>query len=624
ETPSATSDSEEIPAWLRDADRETPSATSDSEEIPAWLRDADRETATPSSPSEGSAIPAWLQSADAEPSVAPQPPEASDAMPAWLRDATEEQNEQNEQPASPANEDVSEWLKGDAPASPGLPASLEPSAMPSWLETPSSESEQAPASPDLPPWLASEREGSGLPRTAANDESLPLWLRGADREAIVPEQSSTGFSGEKDVAAPSSSPPPEEAKPSRWASSAEPPAPRTKRDDEDSGDFFGSADLPDWLRLPEPETAVQTEETQALDWLSRLGIQDDDSEEAVVATATSVAVLPRPTYTRSPAQQEAIALLQRLVAAPYPETAPKAKPAPLSVWERIGLERILYVVLIVVVLAGIAFPQLSSTLQTATPMASGASDLAAAIERLSDEDVVLLAYEWDAERSSELAPLEDAVAAHLIERKAKLLLVSTDPQGALLSFDLRDELQAAGYNPTIDGVSLGGRDYVLLGYRPGGELALRRMAQDLRAVLRSDFEGRDATLSGLATNFDGTPRLSTLDDLAMIVVMADQPLDVQAWMEQIHSRATQVPIAFLIPSETQPLVQPYLRGANVLHLAGKQGALAYTAQGNTATTASIAQDTGRQNFAIAAFVALLIVGAGIGALLRMRRSPRSE
>jgi hypothetical protein len=567
-------------------------------------------------------MPAWLQNAeDAAPSVAPQTPEASDDVPAWLRAAREEPNEQA---APPVKEDMPKWLQGDASLPSVSSGSTESPQMPSWLQAPSSEPKQAPAAPDLPPWLGEEPQESGLPRVVSNDESLPLWLRGADREAASPEQPSAGFSGENDVAEAGSPTKHEKAKPSAWLSSVEPSVARTKRDDEESADFFGGADLPDWLRVPEPEPAPQTEDTRALDWLSRLGVHDDDNEGVAVATASSVAVLPQPTYTRSPAQREAIALLQRLVAVPYPETAPKAKPAPPSVWERIGLERILYVALIVAVLAGIAFPQLSGTLQTATPMAPGASDLAVAIDRLSDEDIVLLAYEWDAERSSELAPLEDAVTAHLIERKAKLLLVSTDPQGTLLSFDLRDELQAAGYNPTIDGVSFGGRDYVLLGYQPGGELALRRMAQDLRAVLRSDFEGRDATRGGLATNFDGTPRLSTLDDLDLIVVMADQPLDVQAWMEQIHSRATQVPIAFLVPSETQPLVQPYLRGDNVLHLAGKQGALAYTAQENTATTANIAQDTGRQNFAIAVFVALLIIGGGAGALLRLRRSPRSE
>ena len=54
-------------------------------------------------------------------------------------------------------------------------------------------------------------------------------------------------------------------------------------------------------------------------------------------------------------------------------------------------------------------------------------------DKLSANDIVLVGYEWDARRSSELRPLEEAVLGHLIERKVKLVLASTDPQ-AMLAF----------------------------------------------------------------------------------------------------------------------------------------------------------------------------------------------
>jgi hypothetical protein len=286
----------------------------------------------------------------------------------------------------------------------------------------------------------------------------------------------------------------------------------------------------------------------------------------------------------------------------------------LTRWQRIGVDRILYAVLILALLIGLLFPAIGTPFQTATPFAPGAAELRDVISGLDSEQVVLVAYEWAAQRSSELRPLEDAVTERLVEQQAKLIIVSTDLQGTLISFDRTEPLREAGYN-----AGGGGTDYVLLGYRPGGELALRSLARDLRGELTRDFNGNDATVSLVATNLDGSPRVSSVRDLALIVVMADQPQDVQAWMEQVHRVAPDVPIAFVLPQETQPLVQPYLRLPNVHHIAGLQGALALQVGGTTAP-AEIARATGQQNLAIISFLVLLIGGAASVAVGRARRA----
>jgi CTP:molybdopterin cytidylyltransferase MocA len=153
-------------------------------------------------------------------------------------------------------------------------------------------------------------------------------------------------------------------------------------------------------------------------------------------------------------------------------------------------------------------------------------------------------------------------------------------------------------------------------------MALRLLSQDLRAELRSDFEGHDATQGLLATGLDGTPRVSQLSDLSMVIVLADQPQDVQVWMEQVHSAAPAVPITFLMPQEAEPIVQPYLRLPNVYHLAGLQGALALNALTAGTDSAAIAHATGQQSLAVLAFV-ILLIGGGLGlALARLRTSRR--
>jgi hypothetical protein len=294
-----------------------------------------------------------------------------------------------------------------------------------------------------------------------------------------------------------------------------------------------------------------------------------------------------------------------LAAAPYPAAAELPEAAPVPLWRRLGLERALYLLLLLAVLAGLVLPGLTSGLQTA-PEAPGAADVFQRIDALTAQDVVLVGYEWDARRISELRPLEQAVMDHLIAKQVKLVLVSTDPQGTLLLFDLRDRLTAAQYRQNGEG-------YLLLGYKPGGELALRTMAQDFQSTLRSDFIGNDASVSALATGLDtGTP-LASLRDFAMTVVLADDASDVQAWMEQIRP-ATQAsaaapgqPMLFLLPAEAAPIVQPYMALPDVLNLAGYQGALAYQAL-RGAPTEEVALAASRLRFATLAFTALLVLG----------------
>jgi len=290
------------------------------------------------------------------------------------------------------------------------------------------------------------------------------------------------------------------------------------------------------------------------------------------------------------------------------------------VLRRVGIERALYLALLIALIVGLIVPLPDSFGLAAPPVAPGAPELFAQIDKLSENDVVLVGYEWDARRSSELRPLEDAVLGHLIQRKVKLVLASTDPQGTLLLFDFRDQLEKAGYRK-------GGEDYILLGYKPGAELALRSFAQDFGSVLRSDFQGNDATISALATGTDPSkPRLTSLSDFSMIMVLADEAQDVQGWMEQVHRDAKQVPFAFLLPNETTPVAQPYLSQPGIFHLAGKQGALAYQSlRGETGMPAAqIAREATQQRLSLLVYIAVLLVGAlivGVDAAARRGRAP---
>jgi len=434
--------------------------------------------------------------------------------------------------------------------------------------------------------------------------NLPAWLRGTPIEAAR--------------AAPASPTEPPAPANFDWLNQADEVEARRATPE---SEFFGGTELPAWLRPPESEQPKEISQADArsLDWLTRLG-----GSEEVESSAPAVAVprlSPPIIRSRTPAQVEALALMERLAAAPFPESAPLPARAQTKAWRRIGVERLLYLALLIALLIGLIVP-LPESFGLATPTAApGAAELFGQIDKLSEKDVVLIGYEWDARRSSELRPLEDAVLGHLIQRKVKLVLVSTDPQGTLLLFDFRDQLEKAGYRK-------GGEDYILLGYKPGAELALRSFAQDFHAVLMSDFQGNDATISALATGDDPSkPRLASLGNFSMVMVLADEAQDVQGWMEQVRRGARQVPFGFLLPAETTPVVQPYLTQPGIYHLAGKQGALAYQSlrSGAGMPAGQIARETAQQRLSQLVFIVLLLVGAiavGLSAAAARRgRSP---
>ena len=565
----------ELPAWLRDAAQAE--APTGGEEIPARLRDA----AQAEAPAGREEIPAWLQEA----AEAPQPPASTD-VPAWLRDAA-----QAEAPAR--GEEIPAWLQ-EAAEAPQPPASAD---VPAWLqEAPEAQAPQAEAPPvagDLPPWLVTaESVQPGPVAAGVGEPGLPAWLHGAPAESAPSPSESSAESVDR--------------------------ARRPPEEDESPG-FLRGAELPGWLRVPEPELPTETAAGQQLDWLRRLG--GIEAEESLVEAPVAAAVArPRPIYHPTAEQLGAMRLLQQLVATPYPAPAPA--PAPVERAEaRLNLHRVLYALLALALLIALLAPQITAPFRPTAPVTGNAAALGALLDSLDSDDVVLMAYEWAAQRSGELRPLEEAVTRRLIANRTRLILVSTDLQGTLLSFDVIEPLRAAGYN-NENGVSFGGRDYVLLGYRPGGELAVRGLAQDLRGALTSDFDGQDAS-QGLVANYpDGTPRISGMEDLALIVVLADQPQDVQVWMEQAHRQVRdQVPIAFLLPQDAQPLAQPYLRLPNVYAIAGQQGALALLATDPTADPDNLSRATGQLAFAVVVFVVLLLLGAAARVLMRQREAP---
>jgi len=586
----------EAPSWLI-GEQPTGSGSGEDVEAPSWLIGGPLDHGSDESPEQhvdsafppasGTAdepvepvdLPAWLRELPvdnaSQASPAPQTASRGEELPAWLRDIAAQPPAPPAAPSAPGAEpappagDLPDWLTG-ALSTPDIPSAEEkPVAPPS---TPS----------DLPDWL----QTTDAPPGAAG---LPDWLRGAEVPAASDAHDGRSYT-------------------------TEPAAPRG------SSDLLSGMDLPEWLRIePEPKPEPPPLSGRDLDWLTRLGsIAEDETITSVAVTTPKLP--PPPTPKRSEEQVAALNLLKRLAAEPIPAATPLPLPEPAGALQRIGLERMLSMVLLILIIVAIMVPGLFPALET-PPAIPGASEIYRQIAALGANDVVLIGYEWDARRVGELRPLEQAVIGQLIAQDVKLILVSTDPQGTLLQFDLLDTLRGAGYRQQGEG-------YLLLGYKPGGEMALRMVGRDFQTVLRSDYRGDDATGSVLITGVDTGRPIARLNDLSLIIVLADDTPDVQGWMEQVYPQAQTgdrpVSLVFLLPEEAAPIVQPYMRQSGVAALAGRRGALAYAALGQHTGSFDpvVARSIAQQRLATLLFALVLLVGlAGAGgAALRRRRS----
>ncbi len=665
---SAAPAADDLPDWLKpDSAASQPSASADpsqtGDDLPDWLKTDGPAASQPSSAAPAADdLPDWLKpdSAASQPSASADPSQTGDDLPDWLK--TDGPAASQPSSAAPAADDLPDWLKPDSAASQPS-ASADPSQtgddLPDWLKTDSSAasapSSAAPAADDLPGWLTPDSTEPAS-SAASHDADLPDWLRpssGGASDASGFRSSSGDLPDWLQNESPSSAT--QGSGLPAWLQGAEPEARRSieppaqqsdstlppwLQDEEEqieivqgsegpsgaSGDFLGlGEDLPSWLSSNETNKTDQTEQAAGetySDWLARLRAQQQEEEGEPEATpgveeTGAVSALKRPVYSVRPERVEAIALLNRLVAQPFTNPEVAVEPEPTKLKHSV-IEKVCYALLLLALIASLAVPNITNSFQGGVAVPK-IDQLISALDGLNENDVVLVGYEWDARRMGEMEALEHAVMDHLAEHRVKFVFVSTDLQGSLLASYQRNRLlNEFGYEP-------GGIDYLLLGYRPGGELALRQMAQNLREVLISSPLGEDVLESVVVAGMDDDdePRLQSLSDFSAIIVLADEAQDVQSWFEQIRPAiANGQPMVFITPSEAAPIVQPYMRAENVYNLAGRQQALQYEQQRGSASSDEAATALGQLSFSIASFVALVVLGAlinWIAAVIQRRR-----
>ena len=639
-------DDADVPAWLQPqatASAPTPAPTSAADDIPEWLRIADEQAIVAPTPTAPPADdpPPWLTQSDS-----PVPPlvledlaieatAGNSDVPDWLRDIDQEAQATVQAttgtPTAPPTDDLPAWLKADAPSQqPNQPSNAEPAVsdngLPAWLREDSPAAPQAtlrlddvPPAPeaDIPAWLREDSPAAPQATLRLDDvppapeADIPAWLRdtGQSPQPTVRLDQATSRSG-GDTVTPS------------WLLDDEPTAPSTTETADDS--MFGSVDLPAWLRQSvgnEPAAPELVTPPESPDWLRTLGGTQpapatDDQPQTI---RRSDIALP-PTIARSPERIAAVEMLRELVMQPIPLAAPVPEQVSAKWWQKIGVERIVAVLLLGAILLGLLLPNLPFN-TAPNALNTKAVDLHTYIESLSPDSRVMIAYEADLQRSAELAPLEEAVVDHIVAKDVPTVLLTTDVQGALVKNQRIARIEANNPDYNI------GTHYLDLRYQAGGTAVLRSFAQNARAAIRNELVAQDPNnnvdLIGImskvssANQFDSAI-INTMDDFDLLVLVADEQTDVQDWVEQVWAQYPALPVAIITTNETAPLIQPFIQVRGDFYpLVGLAGAQSYNALQGT-TTNSVAPINALSISGIM-LTALIVVGGLIGIGQRMRR-----
>jgi hypothetical protein len=557
--------------WLTEsAPAESPAFDQGAEELPDWL--AESAPLVESAPAQAADdLPDWLR-ADESPAEASA--EAED-IPDWLRTGYLEARPEPTaaQPEPQAEADLPDWMREFAPepkSSGGLMGRGDDLA---WLDQIDFEKPVAPQVADIP------RPSRGAPRRPEPESGLDdpvldaVLAQTSDLELSEPSLPSIDLDEEFDFEtlpelpdAPAASEPPV---PMRMPAAPVPPSKATGEA------VVVAGDLPDWvaemrpdskptLHIGDQEITLEERPLSALpepilalrERLKQLPEPPAAPENPDSPLSGIAEVLQPPAFEAVPspltpsgalataAQLAGVQTLRKIVAAQEEilkrrESLEISAPAHLKPRARLKFDRLL---LIVFLIAAVVLPFFTDLANLVPPPRFAALDSASqarftainrAVSDIPRGASALVAFEYTPNAAAEMDDLARALLRDLIRREVKPILISTNPAASLHAYNLlyrlsRDsaEMATLGRNTPL----APRRDYIVLGYLPGGVSGVRALANALyddsfqqQVIFGNDLEGAS---SGI------TPDQLRVLRAQPIFLLAQSQENVQTWVEQ--------------------------------------------------------------------------------------------
>jgi hypothetical protein len=458
-------------------------------------------------------LPDWLAAVEDLPSTG--------ELPGWLlredREAVEEEQPFEARPVDrPKTAPLPSWLRDDLDAVPGEGATeAVPGEIPDWLQPPPDMVDTGLGRAELPGWLLPPDESEMAAPDADFMAELPVW----------PGEEAAAFPG-------------------------------------DEGTSLVEAIIPDWLEAlrPQEESAAEmgrpSTELEEVETEGPLtGVRGALSIEDAVMTLTETRPLPKFVVTEQ--QHDHVKVLEQIIhGGPAPKPAPPPARSP-QWWLERGLIPILVLVAVFVPTLLGYFDQ-PLVLPVAEQARVEVSDVYQRIEDLAENATVVVAFDYSPAAAGELDAVAVPLLRHLMNRQARILIVSTVPAGPQVAQTRLSQMESE-YDYQY------GRDYLILGYIPGGAVGLQAFATapwelfsgaDYLGPQRATADGRDP----LARHNQAAAGLSqSLRDSDLILLLTASRDDLVGWMEQVGHLPgmDQVPIVGGLSAGLEPWARPY-------------------------------------------------------------------
>jgi hypothetical protein len=539
----------ELSDWLTDLQQEDPSEDSESielpieEDLPDWLSSEVEDEPTPLQPSEATpepseeSLPDWLSDVHHQEET-PQAPFGEVDIPDWLSEPDQEEKAPADEPADTAptpEEEIPSWISNLGEVEEPTPASpepadidqpepdLDPELFPDWLKQLEVSSPEVDGEVEPPPdEIEDELVGSPLvpedmefeDDILSADQELPAWLVEEPSEETISEKA-TPLTGEEDT-------------------------------------DLTPADLPGWLAAMRP---VETPLTQPVD------VEEGQVESAgplaglsnVLSAEPEIARLKKPPAYKiklqiSESQQAHAKLVNDLIKA-------EGRSQPIPRDKFFSTQRVLRWVIAMVLIAVIGLVVIMGTQQVPLPdpttIPAEVLDTSRQISNLSAGAPVVVAFDYEPGLAGEMDAAAAGVVDHLMIKGARLTLVSTSPTGPALAERFLSTVQG-------DHNYISGKQYINLGYIPGGTSGLLAFVEAPQRITPLSFDGMEAwgTLPLQGVN--------ALSDFALALIITDNPDTARAWIEQVQPRLGNTPMVAVISAQAEPMVRPYYQNANQL------------------------------------------------------------
>ena len=508
--------------------------------------------------------PDWLNKLQAQQSAVEPPShpaqdvqQPASSQPDWLGAAAPKQSE----PAASA--EVPDWLKAFGQT----PAASEPSAafgsssdLPDWLNAaapqPSAPLASKPA-PDVektPDWLSSLKPVQPQPSTPPADSKAPAF---AASETPQPPAATSAFADEPtadvnmnelfaSMQAPDwlTSAAPKDADPS--SSETNPPS------SAQTGEAIAPAELPSWIQAMRPvESPLSASPTSGGDSSAEAGGPLAGLQNVLPAGAGFPPTSKPKAYSiklnATNEHQTQAALLEQILAA---ETA----PIPMKVASVVMSQRILRWVITALMFLLVGGIVLTGTQIFALPARVPNDQTERAISAVSKIPAgapVLVVFDYEPSLSGEMQTIAEPYLNRLLLLKhPRLTILSSSPTGSALAENfMAGPLAGRGYQR--------GKQYIDLGYLPGGLAGVYDFAQNPPAVMPL---GADGAQVWQTAPLQGVTRFS---DFAAVILLTDSAEAGRVWIEQAGPLRGNASLVIVSSSQAGPILMPYVASGQV-------------------------------------------------------------